>query len=153
MAYNAVAQVDEVASHSGSDLSRSPSPSHGPFQQLHDTDHLDGGSHLETAKTSDKAGLDLASMIRSMTSTSYDVVEDDDYDADPSPDQRPSSFRAIPPLNTAIARHSSPEPPLTQRLERHSSPSQPSDPRPSIAPRCLCGQCRAIGNDCGAPEL
>lgn len=112
MAYNAVAQVDEVASHSGSDLSRSPSPSHGPFQQLRDADHLDGGSHLESAKTSDKAGLDLASMIRSMTSTSYDVVEDDDYDADPSHDQRSSSSRAIPPLNTAVARHSSPDPPL-----------------------------------------
>jgi hypothetical protein len=28
----------------------------------------------------------LGSMIRSMTSTSYDVVEDDDYDADPSPE-------------------------------------------------------------------
>lgn len=111
MAYNAVAQADEVASHSGSDLSRSPSPAHGTFQQLHDADHLDG-SLLASAQTADKAGLDLASMIRSMTSTSYDVVEDDDYDADPSPDQRSSSLRAIPPLNTAIARHSSPEPPL-----------------------------------------
>ncbi|CAI7650370.1 unnamed protein product, partial [Penicillium manginii] len=140
MAYNAVAQVDEVASHSGSDLSRSPSPSHGPFQQLHDTDHLDGGSHLETAKTSDKAGLDLASMIRSMTSTSYDVVEDDDYDADPSPDQRPSSFRAIPPLNTAIARHSSPEPPL------HSASSDIPPPLSHPIPDLQSLQGAYVGN-------
>ncbi|OQE24531.1 hypothetical protein PENSTE_c007G05223 [Penicillium steckii] len=112
MSYNAVAQAaDEVASHSSSDLSRSPSPTHGTFQQLHAADHLEG-SQLASAQTSDKAGLDLASMIRSMTSTSYDVVEDDDYDADPSHDQPSNSLRAIPPLNTAIARHSSPEPPL-----------------------------------------
>lgn len=114
MAYNAVAQVDEVASHSGSDVSRSPSPTRA-FQQLRDADHLGGGSHLESAQTTDKTGLDLASMILSMTSTSYDVVEDDDYDADPSPDQqRSSSFRGIPvpPLNTAVARHVPSEPPL-----------------------------------------
>jgi len=116
MAYNAVAQIDhEVASNSSASASRSPSPAGHAFEQLPlDTDHIGGGNHLETAKTNDSTNFSqLGSMIRSMTSTSYDVVEDDDYDADPSPEERFNSLRRIPPLNTAIARqHSSPEPPL-----------------------------------------
>jgi hypothetical protein len=113
MAYNAVAQIDhEVASNSSASASRSPSPGHA-FEQLPlDTDHI-GGNNLETAKTTDSSFNQLGSMIRSMTSTSYDVVEDDDYDADPSPEERSNSLRRIPPLNTAVARqHSCPEPPL-----------------------------------------
>lgn len=115
MAYNAVAQIDhEVASNSSVSASRSPSPTGHAFSQLPlDTDHIGGGSHLEPARTahSDSFGQ-LGSMIRSMTSNSYDVVEDDDYDADPSP-ERSNSLRRVPPLNTAVARqHSSPEPPL-----------------------------------------
>ncbi|KAJ5779526.1 hypothetical protein N7457_007246 [Penicillium paradoxum] len=116
MAYNAVAQIDhEVASNSSAFASRSPSPAHGhAFKQLPlDTDHIGGGSHLERAQTNDNSSLaQLGSMIRSMTSTSYDVVEDDDYDAHHSPEQRSNSL-GRPPLNTAVARHSSsPEPPL-----------------------------------------
>lgn len=114
MAYNAVAQIDEVASHSGSDTSRNSSPVHSSFHHLRDADPLGGGSYLETAKPDDKPGLaQLSSMISSMTSTSYDVVEADDYDVDPSLERRSSSLRRmIPPLKTAVARHSSPEPPL-----------------------------------------
>ncbi|KAJ5374862.1 hypothetical protein N7517_006868 [Penicillium concentricum] len=116
MAYNAVAQVDhEVASVSSASASRSPSPAHGhAFEQLPlDTDHIGAGSHLEIAKTTDNPSFgQLGSMIRSMTSTSYDVVEDDDYDADPSPEERSNSLR-IPPLNTTVPRHSSPDPPST----------------------------------------
>jgi hypothetical protein len=41
-------------------------------------------------------------MIRSMTSTSYDVVEDDDYDADPSPEERSNSLR----MEENVARQS-----------------------------------------------
>lgn len=112
MAYNAVAQIDhEVASNSSASVSRSPSPPNGnAFKQLPlDTDHIGAGSHLETAKTTDTT-FDLGSMIRSMTSTSYDMVEDDDYEADPS-SERLNSLRRIPPLNTTVARqHSSPEP-------------------------------------------
>ncbi|CAI7568797.1 unnamed protein product [Penicillium glandicola] len=112
MAYNAVAQVDhEVASVSSASASPMPSPAQHAFEQLPlDTDHIGGGSHLETVKTEDNTFGQLGSMIRSMTSTSYDVVEDDDYDADPSPEERSNSLR-IPPLNTT-ARHSSPEPPF-----------------------------------------
>src|SRR3954471_23101548 len=102
MAYNAVAQIDhEVASNSSASASRSPSPAHGhAFEQLPlDTDHIGGGSHLEFAKTTDNSSFGpLGSMIRSMTSTSYDVVEADDYDADPSP-ERSNSLRRIPPLD------------------------------------------------------
>jgi hypothetical protein len=115
MAYNAVAQIDhEVASNSSASASRSPSPAHGPeFEQLPlDTDHLGGGSHLELAQTTDNSTFgQLGSMIRSMAVTNYDVVEDDEYDADPTPEERSNSHQ-IPPLNTAVPRHSSPEPPL-----------------------------------------
>ncbi|KAJ5086679.1 hypothetical protein NUU61_007986 [Penicillium alfredii] len=112
MAYNAVAQVDEVASDSShSDTSRNPSPAHGhAFQRLPlDPDHL--GGDIESAKTTESPGLG-GSMIRSMTASSYDVVEDDDYDVDPSADDRANSLRRIPLLNTAVARHESPQPPL-----------------------------------------
>lgn len=115
MAYNAVAQIDhEVASNSSASASRSPSPVHGhAFEQLPlDTDHIGGGNHLELAQTTETPAFgQLSSMIRSMTSTNYDVVEDDDYDADHSPKERSNSLR-IPPLNTTVARHPSPEPPL-----------------------------------------
>ncbi|KAG0159921.1 hypothetical protein PDIDSM_7448 [Penicillium digitatum] len=115
MAYNAVAQVDhEVASVSSASVSRSPSPTHGhAFEQLPlDTDHIGGGSHLEAAKSTDNSSFSqLGSIIRSMTSTSYDVVEDDDYDVDPSPEERSNSLR-IPPLNDSVVRHLSPETPI-----------------------------------------
>ncbi|KAJ5138586.1 uncharacterized protein N7515_003434 [Penicillium bovifimosum] len=113
MAYNAVAQIDhEVASNSSS-ASRSPSPTHGhAFERLPlDTDHIGGGSHLEPAQTTDKSTFGLGSMIRSIASTNYDVVEDDEYDADPAPEEQSTSHQ-IPPLNTRVSRHSSPEPPL-----------------------------------------
>lgn len=114
MAYNAVAQVDEVASSSGSN-SDAASPVQD-FQHLRDVDQLEI-SPLEATKTDNQQGLgSLGSMIRSMTTASYDIVEADDYDADPSPAEpssRSSSLRRIPPLNTAVTRHSSsPEPPL-----------------------------------------
>ncbi|CAP97763.1 hypothetical protein E8E15_011137 [Penicillium rubens] len=133
MAYNAVAQVDhEVASISSASASRTPSPAHGHvFEQLPlDTDHIGGGSHLEAAKTTDNPSFNqLGSMIRSMTSTSYDVVEDDDYDADPSPEERSNSLR-IPPLNTTVARHSPPEPPIHSACSEASVPL--SHPTPDL---------------------
>lgn len=116
MAYNVITQIDEVASHSGSDTSRSSSPVHDSFHQIRDVDNLGGGSYLETARTDDKPSLaQLSSTINSMTTPGYEVVEADDYDVDPSPERRSSSLRrSIPPLNTdvPVARHSSPEPPL-----------------------------------------
>ncbi|CAG8876258.1 unnamed protein product [Penicillium nalgiovense] len=133
MAYNAVAQVDhDVASISSASASRSPSPAHGHvFEQLPlDTDHIGGGSHLEAAKTTDNPSFSqLGSMIRSMTSTSYDVVEDDDYDADPSPEERSNGLR-IPPLNTTVARHSPPEPPIHSACSEASVPL--SHPTPDL---------------------
>jgi hypothetical protein len=122
MAYNAVAQIDhEVASNSSASASRSPSPGHA-FKQLPlDTDHI--GNQLEAAKTTESSFNQLGSMIRSMTSTSYDMVEDDDYDADPSLEERASSLRRVPPLNTAVARqHSSPEPPLRSACSEVPTP-------------------------------
>ncbi|KAJ5168199.1 uncharacterized protein N7482_003793 [Penicillium canariense] len=75
MAYNVVAQVDEVASNSdsNSDLSRSASPIAGhAFQHLCDANH--GGAPLEAARNDDNQSLgQLGSMIRSMTTNSYDV--------------------------------------------------------------------------------
>ncbi|KAJ5109069.1 hypothetical protein N7456_005744 [Penicillium angulare] len=122
MAYNAV-QTDEVASDSGSDLS-SPSPSLPAFQPLGDADHL-GASHLKLAKTSDSPGTQLGAIYRSMTSSKYEVVEADDYHADPSDD-----LRRMPPLNTAVARHSSPEPPL--RSACSDAPIPLSHPTPDL---------------------
>ncbi|KAJ5353236.1 hypothetical protein N7452_002210 [Penicillium brevicompactum] len=128
MAYNAVAQLDhEVASNSSASASRSPSPAGHAFEQLPlDTDHIGGGSHLQPAKTADSFGLE--SMIRSMTSNSYDMVEDDDYDAD---HRRSDSLRRVPPLNTAVARQYSPlESPLPSA---HSEASVPlSHPIPDL---------------------
>lgn len=133
MAYNAVAQVDhEVASVSSASASRSPSPAHGhAFEQLPlDTDHIGGGSHLEAAKTTENPSFSqLGSMIRSMTSTSYDMVEDDDYDAGHSPEERSNSLR-IPPLNTSVARHSSPETPI--RSASSEVPVPLSHPTPDL---------------------
>ncbi|KAJ5777792.1 hypothetical protein N7520_001038 [Penicillium odoratum] len=95
MAYNAVAQV-EVASDSDSDSDshHSLSPSLSRVQRNADI-HLDSADKLESH---------LGAIYRSMTSSNYDVVEADDYDADPSP-----KHHSIPPLNTStVARHSSP---------------------------------------------
>lgn len=123
MAYNAVAQIEhDLPSNSGSDASRSPSPHDHAFQPLQDADHL---GHLETAPTTDTAGLDLGSLIRSMTSTSYDVVEDDDYDADHREDPH-----TVPPLDTTVARHESPHPPL--RSASSDTPIPLSHPVPDL---------------------
>ncbi|PLB55093.1 hypothetical protein P170DRAFT_432631 [Aspergillus steynii IBT 23096] len=131
MAYNAVSQADQDATFhaSDSDASRSPSPRRRSFQQLPlDADHVGGGSYLRPAKNAEDSNIpSLGSMIRSMTSTSYDMVEDDDYEAvDPSAPRRSDSLRRVPPLNTTVgttatatttttspaAHAGSPEPPL-----------------------------------------
>ncbi|KAJ5496092.1 hypothetical protein N7539_001208 [Penicillium diatomitis] len=104
MAYNAVAQIDEVVSgsDSDSDVSCAPSPVHEAVNHPSNADpHLD--APLEAASSHEQPSLGrLGSMIRSMTTTSYDVsIHSSDH------------LRRIPPLNTAIARpSSSPEPPL-----------------------------------------
>ena len=118
MAYNAV-QVEEVASDTDSDSS----PSHSPFPSQ-DDQH---GSHLEFARMSfESGGTQLGTIYRSMTtSSSYEMVEADDYDADPSDDRR-----RMPPLNTAVARHSSPDPPL--RSASTDSPIPLSHPTPDL---------------------
>lgn len=126
MAYNAVAQVDqEVASDSGSD-DFTPA-AHRAFESLRDNGHLGGQPHLESASLEEPRGLaQLTSMISSMTGTSYEVVEDDDYVADPSPDD----LHRIPPLNTAVARHSSPGTPLRSASSIVSIPL--SHPTPDL---------------------
>lgn len=125
MAYNAVAQVDqEVASDSGSD-DFTPAASRA-FQSLRDHGHL-AAQPQESALTDEPRGLaQLGSMLSSMTTTSYEVVEDDDYAADPSPDD----LHRVPPLNTAVARHSSPGTPLRSASSTVSIPL--SHPTPDL---------------------
>lgn len=129
MAYNLVAQVDEVASHSGSDASRSPSPTR--TFHAHDTDTGLGLNHQEAARIDDNPGLGrLGSLLQSMSSTSYDIVEADDYDVDPSLARQSSNRRSIPPLNTTVARHSSSETPL--RSASSDLPTPLSHPTPDL---------------------
>ena len=127
MAYNAVAQNE--LSDSDSDVSRSPSPTHGhAFPSLQEANHLEG-NQLETATTNDNPTLvSLGSMIRSMTTASYDVVEDDDYDVDHSPED----LRRIPPLKTTVARHSSPDPEPPLQSASSDLPIPLSHPTPDL---------------------
>lgn len=145
MAYNAVSQADHDATYHASDseASRSPSPRRRSFQQLPlDADHGGGGSYLPPAKSAEDSHIQsLGSMIRSMTSTSYDMVEDDDYEAvDPPASRRSNSLRRVPPLNTTVgttatatspvAHAGSPEPPL--RTPVTDTPVPLSHPTPGL---------------------
>ncbi|PYH96466.1 hypothetical protein BO71DRAFT_397081 [Aspergillus ellipticus CBS 707.79] len=149
MAYDAVSQADhEVASNTtDSDHSRSPSlhsQHHGAFQQLPaDADQIGAGPYLQPAQSHDDSGIKrLGSMIRSMTSTSYDMVEDDDYDlpvaaADPAPTQTSNSPRFVPPLETVpdtsratTTSASPPEPILQSPVADHPIPL--SHPTPDL---------------------
>ncbi|KAL6232606.1 hypothetical protein BDW75DRAFT_217450 [Aspergillus navahoensis] len=102
MAYNAVAQGEHELP-SDSDDSRGPSPQpHAPFERLPlDADHLGAGKHLQRAATEENNGFrSLGSMVRSLTTTSYDMVEADDYEvvADhPSPTGPDSNSPSGPP--------------------------------------------------------
>lgn len=139
MAYNAVSQADhELASNpSDSDDSRASSPHRKRRPSFHqlplDHDHIGGSSYLEPARSTEDSGMGrLGSMIRSITSTSYDMVEEDDYD-----DQRRSnSLRRVPPppLDTstaAVAHHpDSPEPPLRSPIS--DDPVPLSHPTPDL---------------------
>lgn len=132
MAYNAVAQADlEVASNAtGSDPSRCPSlqtssQCHG-FQQL----PLDAGSlgagDLELARAADDISVGcLVSMIRTMSSTSYDMVEEDDYEEAVEPKSNSSSRCAPPPIDTMTATKtaSDNQPPSASFV---ASPDQPA---------------------------
>ena len=111
MAYNAIAQADlEVASNAtDSDTSRSPSPKASPqhhgFEQLPlDVDNLGGNdSKFEPARAADDISVgNLISKIRSMGSTSYDMVEeDDDYEVIEPKSHSPC--RGPPPIDTTTA--------------------------------------------------
>ncbi|OOF98082.1 hypothetical protein ASPCADRAFT_205343 [Aspergillus carbonarius ITEM 5010] len=141
MAYNAVSQADhEVASNAtDSDHSRSPSPHpqhNGLFEQLPlDADHIGAGSYLQPAKSSaEDSGIKrLGSMIRSMTSTSYDMVEEDDYElpADPSANHSSNSPRYVPPLET-VPQTSSMTPEPTLRTPVTDQPVPLSHPTPDL---------------------
>ncbi|KAL4990652.1 hypothetical protein BDW68DRAFT_154166 [Aspergillus falconensis] len=104
MAYNAVAQGEHELP-SDSDDSRGPSPQpHAPFEQLPlDASHIGAGKHLQRAETEEGSGFRrLGSMVRSIKTTSYDMVEADDYEvvADhPSP-TGPDSNSPSSPLPT-----------------------------------------------------
>lgn len=142
MAYNAVSQADvEVASDAtDSDASRSPSPQsqqRPTFQQLPlGTEHIGGGSYLQPAKTAEDTGFgSLSSMLRSMTSTSYDMVEEDDYEeTSPGADRQPGDLRrVIPPLDTTSkpqVQTESNEPPL--RTPITDTPVPLSHPTPDL---------------------
>lgn len=136
MVYNAVAQTDlEVASKasSASGSSRSSSlhaKTSNTFQRVPlPTENMGGGSHMEHASTADDSSLKrLGSMIRSMADTSYDRVEEDDYElADPS--RRSNSLRHLPRLDTS-ARSPSPDPLLRSPTTDHPVPL--SHPTPDL---------------------
>ncbi|RAK97571.1 uncharacterized protein BO80DRAFT_428048 [Aspergillus ibericus CBS 121593] len=142
MAYNAVSQADhEVASNAtDSDHSRSPSPqpqhNNGLFEQLPlDADHIGAGSYLQPAKSAEDSGIKrLGSMIRSMTSTSYDMVEEDDYEmpADPSANHSSNSPRYVPPLKTVPQASSTTTPEPTLRTPVTDQPVPLSHPTPDL---------------------
>lgn len=106
MVYSAVDQVDyDLASNASSGASRDPSPAPG---------------HASPPR--------LGHFIHSMTSTDYEIVEDDDYAAaDPISGRGP---RHIPPLNTTVDRHSSSDPPL--RSASGDIPVPLSHPTPDL---------------------
>ncbi|KAB8232325.1 uncharacterized protein BDW43DRAFT_112919 [Aspergillus alliaceus] len=135
MAYNAVSQADlEVASNAtDSDASLGSSPHKSTFQQLPlDGDHIGGGNYLQPAKSAEDSSIGrLGSLIRSMTSTSYDMVEEDDYDiADPPTDRRSNSLRRLAPLDTRAVHVGSPEPPLRSPIT--DTPTPLSHPTPDL---------------------
>ncbi|RDW57044.1 uncharacterized protein DSM5745_11582 [Aspergillus mulundensis] len=124
MAYNAVAQGEHELP-SDSDDSRGPSPqphahphSGTSFEQLPlDADHIGAGEHLQRAETDGYNGFrSLGSMVRSMTTTSYDMVESDDYEvvADPQSPTGPDFNSPSSPdkhadtLRTPTTEHSVP---------------------------------------------
>ncbi|KAJ5899027.1 hypothetical protein N7495_003771 [Penicillium taxi] len=124
MAYNAVAHE---ASDSGSNSSRRSTPA--SHYRVNDT--------LQVVTANADQGLTgLGAIIRSVTSASYETVEDDDYDAEP-PVHEDIPLHVAPlnvpplsvtPLNTAIARHSPLETPL-----QSPTPSIPlSHPTPDL---------------------
>ncbi|KAL2839973.1 hypothetical protein BJY01DRAFT_218865 [Aspergillus pseudoustus] len=101
MAYNAVSQADhELASDS--DYSRGPSPQPprhtASFERLPlDADNIGAGSYLQRAKTDgpeDNGRGRLGSMIRSLRTRSYDMVEEDDYEVIADPPTGPGSNSA-----------------------------------------------------------
>ena len=111
MAYNAVAQADlDVVSNASDPASRTPSPQlrrANEFQPVPlNTTNLGGDGYMEPA--SEDSGLGrLGSVIRSIGTTNYEVLEEDDYEvAQPamspkSPDlpMRGSSIRQSLPLD------------------------------------------------------
>ncbi|KAL4888324.1 hypothetical protein BDV59DRAFT_188821 [Aspergillus ambiguus] len=142
MTYNAISQADlDVASNAtDSDDSRVSSPHRkrrpsSSFQQLPlDHDHIGGSGYLEPARSTDDSGRGrLGSIIRSMTSTSYDMVEEEDYDDRPSVQRRSNSLRRVlpPPLNTTALSHpESPDPPLRSPVSDEPVPL--SHPTPDL---------------------
>ncbi|KAL1999680.1 hypothetical protein VTN02DRAFT_4182 [Thermoascus thermophilus] len=144
MAYNAISQIDEdvVSNTSSSNASESPpqSPTHNAFQPITlDLDNLGGRSFMETARTTEESsGVGrLGSMIRSLTSTSYDMVEDDDYDvvpADPDQEKR-SSSRQPEPIPQHDGPSADPQPPRSPSPELEPVVRTPSSGRPPVALR------------------
>ncbi|KAL3457608.1 hypothetical protein BJX64DRAFT_16415 [Aspergillus heterothallicus] len=106
MAYNAVSQADhELTSDSDDSRGPSPQPRRHPasFDQVPlDAANIGTGSYLQRVRTDDpednRLGR-LGSMIRSMTTASYDMVEEDDYEviADPRPPTGPGFNSASSP--------------------------------------------------------
>ncbi|KAJ9257571.1 hypothetical protein DTO212C5_8856 [Paecilomyces variotii] len=127
MAYNAIAQVDhEVASNATSSNAGSPPPSpskHDAFQPVSlDVDNLGGGRFLEASQTEQGSSSSrLGSMIRSITSNSYDMLDDDDYEAADLPDQRSNSHQSGPVAGVDTNPRSRPRSPSPEPLIRSPS--------------------------------
>ncbi|KAJ6021243.1 hypothetical protein N7540_006747 [Penicillium herquei] len=130
MAYSAV-QVEEVASDSESDSDFSISSR--PFQPLPNVEDFESSRlELTRANAVTQLAASASAIYRPMTSSSYEVIEADDYDdADPFPNPS-DDRRRMPPLNTAVARHSSPEPEPPLRSPSSDAPIPLSHPTPDL---------------------
>lgn len=124
MAYNAISQADleVVSNEADSTPSHSPSPQplsqRNGFQQLPPdaAENLGTDGHLQPARPEDDISVGhLVSMIRSMSSASYDMVDDEDIEDDGDDDDGNNNSgeavvpksnvprRALPPIDTSTA--------------------------------------------------
>lgn len=132
MVYDAISQTDlEVVSHASDSVASSPSPQttsqQNGFQRVSTDAAEDRETNglFQTARPDGNISMgDLVSMIRSTSSASYDMVDEDDEDGGdygggsdnedeatrPKPNSTNSPRRAPPPIDTAAAVASNKQP-------------------------------------------
>lgn len=139
MAYNVVSQADleSASSATVSDASRGSSPQTRPtnaFQQLPmHTENTGDGSRMDPASLADDSSMArLGSMMRSMTDTSYDMLEEDDDFEAADHSTRSNSLRRAARLDASArsTKSASPDPPLRSPSTDHPVPL--SHPTPGL---------------------